>query len=214
MFVNPATGDLYSEGDTLAMPKLANTLKVIAKEGAEAFYGDGSFGQKLVDEIQGDGGIITMEDLKNYKPRWEVPTTSKILDEQTINAFPLPACGDIVTFVFNILGGFHFEEKSPEFHREDKLIYHRLIEAFKFAFAKRSKIGDEKTAEVLQTIEDLRSLEHADFIRGKINDDMTNNDPSYYGANSSVQLDYGTGHISILAPNGDAVAITSTINSV
>jgi gamma-glutamyltranspeptidase / glutathione hydrolase / leukotriene-C4 hydrolase len=196
------------------MPKLANTLKVIAKEGASAFYGDGTFGKKLVEEIQGDGGIITMEDLRNYQPKWSVPTTSKILNDQIVNAFPLPACGDILTFVFNVLNGFHFEEESPEFHKENKLFYHRLIEAFKFAFAKRSKIGDEKTEEVLRTIEDLRSLEHADFIRGKINDEMTNNDPGYYGANSSVQLDYGTGHISIIAPNGDAVAITSTINYV
>jgi gamma-glutamyltranspeptidase / glutathione hydrolase / leukotriene-C4 hydrolase len=198
----------------MTLPKLANTLKVIAKEGADAFYGEGSFGQKLVDEIQRDGGIITIADLKNYQPKWGKPTTSQIVNNQTLYTFPLPASGDIITFVFNVLSGYNIEEHSIDYHKQDKLVYHRLIEAFKFAFAKRTKIGDEMSEEVLKTVAELRSLEHADFIRGMIDDGKTHNNFEYYGTNASVQLDYGTGHMSIIAKNGDAVALTSTVNSV
>lgn len=211
-YINPETGEFYNEGDTLKLPKLASTLRVVAKEGADAFYGDGSFGQKLVDEIQADGGIITIDDLKNYQPKWIKSTVSTIMKDQKLSTFPLPASGDLVTFVLNVMNGFHVEDFSIEHHKEEKLLYHRLIEAFKFAFAKRTKIGDELTEEVLQTVAELRSVEHAEFIRSKIEDGRTHNDIAYYGANSTVQLDYGTGHLSIIAPNGDAVALTATIN--
>ncbi len=46
----------------------------------------------------------------------------------------------------------------------------------------------------------------------KINDSFTVNNASYYGADFYTPDDHGTAHISILAPNGDAVAVTSTVN--
>ena len=46
----------------------------------------------------------------------------------------------------------------------------------------------------------------------KISDDHTVNNASYYGADYYVPSDKGTSHTSVLAPNGDAVAVTSTIN--
>jgi gamma-glutamyltranspeptidase/glutathione hydrolase/leukotriene-C4 hydrolase len=46
----------------------------------------------------------------------------------------------------------------------------------------------------------------------KINDFYTINDPAYYGADYYQPDDHGTTHMSVIAPNGDAVAVTSTIN--
>ena len=46
----------------------------------------------------------------------------------------------------------------------------------------------------------------------KINDTQTSNDPKYYGGNFQAPAIHGTSHTSVLAPNGDAVAVTSTIN--
>ena len=48
--------------------------------------------------------------------------------------------------------------------------------------------------------------------RSQINDSSTVNDPSYYGASFVGPTDAGTSHTSVLAPNGDAVSVTSTIN--
>lgn len=58
----------------------------------------------------------------------------------------------------------------------------------------------------------MLSPELAEQIRRKINDSHTTNDPNYYGGQYEVVNDKGTSHISILAPNGDAISVTSSIN--
>lgn len=187
-------------------------MKIIAEEGADSIYGGGSLGQKLVDEIRAAGGVITMEDLKNFKPKWGKPIESKLFNGDSFFAFPLPTTGHVLNFIINILNGYNFHEHSLDYHLEDKLMFHRIVEAFKFGFAKRTKLGDESTEEVLKTLEELGNLEYANSVRASIWDNQTFGDFEHYGADSAVQIDYGTGHISILAPNGDAVALTSTIN--
>jgi gamma-glutamyltranspeptidase/glutathione hydrolase/leukotriene-C4 hydrolase len=187
-------------------------LKVIAREGSDAIYNGGSLALSIVDEIQKAGGVITMEDLKSFQPKWGKPIESKLFNGDSFFTFPLPTTGHVLNFIINILNGYNIQNHTMEYHNEDKLIYHRIIEAFKFGFAKRTKLGDESSDEVLRTLRELESVEYADSIRTIIDDTKTYNDYEHYGANASVSLDYGTGHISILAANGDAVALTSTIN--
>lgn len=66
LLLKPETGDLYKEGDVMKVPKYANTLDIIAREGSDALY-DGTFTKTIVQEIRNFGGIITEEDLKNYR---------------------------------------------------------------------------------------------------------------------------------------------------
>lgn len=61
-------------------------------------------------------------------------------------------------------------------------------------------------------IENLTSRSYADEIRKLINDTHTSNDIRYYGAYFSDVENHGTAHMSILAPNGDAIAVTNSIN--
>lgn len=192
--------------------KLANTFKVIAEEGSDSIYGGGSLAQNIVDEIQEAGGIISMEDLTSFQPKWGKPIESKLFNNESLFTFPLPATGHIITYILNILNGYNFQDHSLEYHNDDKLFYHRIIEAFKYGFAQRAKIGDEMSEDVLRTLMELESAEFAEGIRQLITDDTTFDDFTHYGANASITLDHGTGHISILAPNGDAVALTATIN--
>ena len=63
-----------------------------------------------------------------------------------------------------------------------------------------------------QIVEKLTSEDTAYETFLKINDTQTSNDPKYYGGNFQAPAIHGTSHTSILAPNGDAVAVTSTIN--
>lgn len=211
-FTNPATGTWYKQNELIKNPKLAKTLKAIAIEGSDAIYKNGSLAQGIVDEIRAAGGIITMEDLMEFKAKWGKPTESKLFDGDTLVTFPLPTSGSIINFIMNVLSGFNFQDMSYEEHQKDKLMFHRITEAFKFAFAKRSRLGDENSEDVLKVVEELLSLEHAEEVRKSIWDNTTFNDFEHYGANASNVEDHGTGHISIIAPNGDAVAITSTIN--
>ena len=129
-----------------------------------------------------------------------------------MSTFPLPATGSILTFILNILRGFYFEDHSLAYHQNEKLMWHRLMESFKFAFAKRTVLGGDITPDIEAALKELESTEHAEIIRKSIQDDITYNDYAHYGVHSSVNEDHGTGHMSILSPNGDAVALTSTIN--
>lgn len=62
-------------------------------------------------------------------------------------------------------------------------------------------------------VKTLNSVDYADETRSKIKDDRTSNDPKHYGV-FLVPDDSGTSHVSVLAPDGSAVSVTSTINQV
>lgn len=66
VFINPETNATYTEGQYLKRLKLADTLEIIAVEGADAIY-NGSLTEELVQDIQSAGGIITKSDLNNYE---------------------------------------------------------------------------------------------------------------------------------------------------
>jgi gamma-glutamyltranspeptidase/glutathione hydrolase len=61
-------GKMFSPGDTIRQPELAATLKRIAKNGAAEFY-TGDTAHAVVDDITKSGGLITLDDLANYKPK-------------------------------------------------------------------------------------------------------------------------------------------------
>ena len=62
-------------GETLRNPDLANTLRLIADQGRDAFY-YGPVAQSIVDAVQDDGGLITMEDLAGFEPSMRTPVRS------------------------------------------------------------------------------------------------------------------------------------------
>lgn len=66
VYVNPATNEVWQEGDMIVEPTLAATLDTIAAEGPEAMH-NGSLTAALVRDIERFGGIITEEDLRNFR---------------------------------------------------------------------------------------------------------------------------------------------------
>lgn len=64
--MNAETGEVWNEGDYIKEPALARTLDIIAEEGPEAMH-NGSLTAQLVQDIQNHGGIITEDDLRNYR---------------------------------------------------------------------------------------------------------------------------------------------------
>lgn len=65
-----------------------------------------------------------------------------------------------------------------------------------------------------EVLANLTSDDYAEMIKGRIKDDRTSNDPEEYGAVTATIVDAGTAHVSVLAPDGSAVSVTSTINQV
>ena len=199
------------------MPKLAETLRRIGQNGTADIFYRGPIGQDLVDELRDLGGIMTMDDLKSYNVVWEDPVEGVLSDGKRLFSSPPPGSGSIVGGILTLMDSF-FSNRTLD---NDNTVTNmqRFTEACKFAFAQRSKLGDwnmkEIQEQVKEVIEYIFSKKWIDWVHERFSDTSTKNDTCHYGANYQYELqdDHGTSHISVLAANGDAVAVTSTINT-
>ncbi|KAF9822613.1 hypothetical protein SFRURICE_012392 [Spodoptera frugiperda] len=82
----------------------------------------------------------------------------------------------------------------------------------RYAYATRTKLGDSDFLDLSELIRNVTTPEYGAEVRLRINDTSTSNDTATYGAETYNQPDAGTAHISIIAGNGDAVSVTSSIN--
>ncbi|CAH1772931.1 unnamed protein product [Owenia fusiformis] len=211
LYVNNGTGELYKEGDTIKMPKLARTLRTVANEGIESMYSKaGTLAADVVADINEAGGIITLDDLDQYTVTTKEPLNITLGDDSVVYSTPPPGSGAVMELIVNILDGYGFNEDSMN-TKNSALTYHRIIEAFKFGFAKRTELGDEDFIEISDLLANMTSRSYADAIRSRISDNTTH-DTLYYGPTYYDQIKTGTAHISVVGANGDAVSVTSTIN--
>ncbi|XP_037092478.1 LOW QUALITY PROTEIN: scoloptoxin SSD14-like [Pollicipes pollicipes] len=211
VFFNETSGEPFPEGHLIQRPKLAETLQAIADGGAAALYG-GQVGKLLVEDIQKNGGIITLQDLKDYKVRWVEPTSTRLSSGMALYGVPPPGSGSLLTFVFNILDGFQYGKNRPKTKEELNLMYHRIAEAFKYAYARRTDLADPKFVDISELMANLTSPDYAEFVRGLIDDSRTYNDPDHYGVHVAPVEDAGTSHVSVIDRYGSAVSVTSTVN--
>ncbi|XP_053988692.1 scoloptoxin SSD14-like isoform X1 [Hylaeus volcanicus] len=212
LFVDPETNDFYKPGSIIRPKVLCKTLKMIAENGASEFY-NGTIGQLLVKDLQEKGSIITMKDLNEYRATWEEPLQTNISNGIKVYTVGMPASGGLLTYILNILDNFQFSTDSIADYNRTILTYHRIIETFKYAYALRNDMADKDFVDMKELTENLTSRSYAYKTRMKIDDHRTWDDPKHYGASTlSVAKDQGTAHVSVLAPNGDAVSATGTIN--
>ena len=102
--------------------------------------------------------------------------------------------------------------KQKEYTDNTPLALHRIIEAFQFAYARRTELADpDFEPSVKGVMRDLMDEKYADECRDKIEDDTTLPIKDY-GGKYNVPLTTGTTHLVVVSPEGDAVAVTSTVN--
>uniref|UniRef100_U5EWG4 Putative gamma-glutamyltransferase n=1 Tax=Corethrella appendiculata TaxID=1370023 RepID=U5EWG4_9DIPT len=210
VFINPATNRTWEAGTRIKRLALADSLEIIAKEGADALYSkQGTLLPKLLKDLKAFESIITEEDFLKYHVKWESAVESKILHGSRIVSIPAPGSGLLLNFMLNILNGYE------KLNGSDPVTIHRIVESFKYGYAKRTEIGDPEFVDGIEEhIEKLSNIEFANEIRKQIMDDRTFNNTLHYGANFSNTEDFGTAHVNVIAPNGDAVSVTSTVNYI
>ncbi|XP_063310584.1 glutathione hydrolase 1 proenzyme isoform X1 [Pelobates fuscus] len=205
-----AEGKVLELGDTVKLPKLAETLQTLADEGHESFY-TGSLSKKVLQDIKDAGGIITEEDLRTYKAEIDDNPLRYQLGDYTLVTPNAPLSGPVLGLMLNILKGFNFTEKSVLTDSDLGLTYHRIVEAFRFAYAKRTLLADPNFVNITEVLNNMTSDAYASELRGKITDNTTH--PSdYYDPVFYLPENHGTAHLSIVDEDGNAVSATSTIN--
>lgn len=197
----------FNEGDILFQKDLANTLKKIRDFGADGFY-SGEVAQLIVNQINKDGGYITLEDLKSYKPIERKPVKTIYRGYDVLTMGPPSAGGVSLIQMLNILENFYFTKNqwgSSEY-------LHCLVESMKYAFADRSKhIGDPDFYAV--PLENLLSKQYAIFLSEKIGDEAIPSEKIFPSDLSQLIESEETTHYSIIDNYGNAVSTTTTINS-
>lgn len=212
LFVNPETNKFISVGSKVSPKAFCKTLRLIAKENATVLY-NGTLGETIVEDLQKRGSIITMKDFNAYRATWEKPIEAELNNGIKIYTPSTPGSGSLLGFILNVFDGFRFTPQSLSDFNSTIVTYHRMLETYKYAYALRGNMGDKDFVDMTEINKNLTSKDYANEIRTKIVDTKTWNDPEHYGASVGGGVDdHGTSHLSVLAPNGDAVSVTSTIN--
>jgi len=197
----------YYKGDTIKNTKFAETLSKISKNGSKAFY-EGEIAEMIIDEVIESGGIMTIEDLKNYKSIWRDPLIFKYKDLDIIS-MSLPSSGGIL--LGQMLKAIEDYDISRYGHNSLNAIQ-LMVEVERRAYADRSHfMGDP----------DFMNLPVYELIDKKYIQDRMNNF-SWDIATPSSEIKHGnviinesdeTTHYSIIDKYGNAVSVTTTLNN-
>lgn len=194
----------YQVGDRLVQQNLAQTLKLIAQKGVDAFY-KGAIATEIVKASKENGGILTLKDFANYTVTQTQPVRCKYRGYEILSA-PPPGGGATVCQMLNILAGYQLKQLG--WHSTASL--HLMLSAMLYAYGDRNTyLGDPDF--VKNPVERLLSQEYAAQIRKKISFNRASPKQFY----STIGSDEGTNttHYSIQDRYGNVVAVTYTINS-
>ena len=203
-FYKPDGSD-YEVGELWKQPDLAWTLSEIAEHGVEAFY-SGSVAEKIVADMEAHNGLITMQDLAEYKVVEREPVRGSFRGYE-IAAMPAPSSGGThVIQMLNILENFPLAKMGPE--SADTL--HIMAEAMKFSYADRSKyLGDPDFVEVPSEI--LVSKKYASDIAAKISMERALTSDEIAPGQLSIYESDETTHYSVVDDEGNMVGNTYTL---
>ncbi|XP_018428261.1 PREDICTED: gamma-glutamyltransferase 5 [Nanorana parkeri] len=204
--------EVLKEGQAINFTQLGRTLQVLADEGVESFY-NGSISKKLLEDLNNEGSFLTEDDLQNYKVQIVRPLNFS-LGSHTLYSPPPPAGGAILSFLLNVLEGYHFSPSSVQSEQEQIQTYHYVTEAFKFANGQKCQLAEGMAAgNTKELVDSLLSPRFAQMIREKI-DDSGDHTLSFYNVSSTHPETMGTTHISVITKDGSSVSVTSSINHV
>lgn len=199
-----AAGHAPPVGAVFKQPNLAKTLKLIASDGAKAFY-DGPIADEIVAEEKLGGGNITREDLRKYRPIWRTPLTTTYRGYGLLMMPPVSSGGVAVGETLNIL-----EAAGPVAPFGSARSTHVLASAFQRAFIDRNdRLGDP--AFVSNPVALLLDKKYARRLASTIGRDRATPTASL-GIPAGEENE--TTHYSVVDADGNAVSTTTTLNEL
>lgn len=196
----------WKRGDTLIQPDLSKTLKLIAEKGNKGFY-QGEVARMIVDEMKQSNGIITLDDLKNYKAVWRIPISADYKNYK-VTSMPPPSSGGIA--LITLLKTIEKYPVSQWGFQKDSTVQ-LIVEAERRAYADRAEyLGDPDFIKVPQ-----KELLEPNYIKRR----MSNIEFSKATPSSEIkpigltpyESDQTT-HYCIVDKDRNAVSITTTLN--
>jgi gamma-glutamyltranspeptidase/glutathione hydrolase len=200
-------GKLYEAGDTFVQPELARTLQRIREQGARDFY-EGETAHLLAADMQRHGGLITLADLKDYAVAERAPLTGTYRGYDIITA-PPPSSGGIgILQMLGVLDGSGYQKSGAGSAAE----LHYLAETMRRYFADRAAaMGDPNFVKV--PVADLLNPAYIARLRKSIDPEhATPSSRIHAGGQPAGPESSQTTHYSIVDADGNAVAVTYTLN--
>ena len=199
-------GDAYKAGELFKQKNLAWSLKQISRQGRKAFY-QGKIAEKIVASAKKHDGLITKEDLSNYKVKERQAVQGSYRGYEIVSMPPPSSGGAHIVQMLNVLENFDLESM----HHNSAAYLHVLTETMKYAYADRSKyLGDPDYVDIPLT--ELLSKDYAKNLANHI--DMTVTRPSD-DIKPGKDLPFespDTTHYSIADSDGNVVSNTYTLN--
>jgi gamma-glutamyltranspeptidase/glutathione hydrolase len=194
-------GNALMPGKTLVQPDLARTLELIAANGPKAFY-EGAIADSIVADEKRGGGIMTKEDLRNYKAEWRDPIRTNFRGYSLFTMPPSSSGGVTISETLNILA--NFAPLPPPGSAEYS---HLLAESLRRSFTDRNeKLGDP--AFVHNPIDQLTDKDYAHTLAMQIDLHHASKTPAFQPKREETN----TTHYSVVDAHGNAVATTTTLN--
>jgi len=207
----PASAEIYLDdgfpkeiGDTINNQDLANTLELIIEQGYDGFY-QGPVAQSIVDSIQADGGLITLEDLASFEVSYREPVTGNYRGYDIISAPPPSSGGTHVVGLLNLMENFNLKKMGLNSAQS----IHAWAEAMKMMYADRAQfMADSDFIDI-----PLKGLASKQYARSQFKRiDMDHAEQRYTPGDPWPMEGDSTTHFSIIDEKGNMVASTKSIN--
>ncbi|WP_407638256.1 gamma-glutamyltransferase [Aureimonas frigidaquae] len=197
-------GEPLSLGARLVQSDLAGSLQAISDRGADAFY-QGEIADLIVKASEANGGILAKSDFEDYAVRELEPVACNYRGYDIVSSPPPSSGGLVICEILNVLEGYPISYLGYGSAETTRL----MVEAMRHAFVDRNTaLGDPDFVE--NPVEKLTSKAYAEEIRARI-------DPYRAGVSeeltpASAAESRETTHYSIIDKDGNAVAVTYTLN--
>ena len=197
-------GDPLKESSIMKRPDLANTFRVISKNGIKGFY-EGEIADKIVNAMNSNGGLITHEDLKNYKSFFRMPVAVNYKGHKVFTAAPPSGGGITLLTALNILNNIDIKK----YKSDSTKTYHFLAESLRRGHNNRSHfVGDPDYFDV--PITELLSVKRTKELITSIDSNKASSIDQVIPYTPRKESK-DTTHFSIIDKDGNAVSNTYTL---